>query len=468
MVTCGDWRGGRCGSIAAEASAVYYHEAVAAARVGRHRGGTPSMNYLTRKPLYYGWVIVATLAVVSFSLHAVAIFSFGLFVLPMTAELGITRAAIGLAPTVRSLGAGVSVVVVGRLLDRYGARVLIPVAAVITALAMVGLSAADQYWQVMVLFTVIGLTGLTAGNNLMVTVPITKWFVRRRGRAISIAVAGLATGGVAFPIGHQALIDGIGWRATWVVSAAILVAIAVPLPLLFLRRTPEDMGLHPDGELPITRPDSAGSAVSGAEENWTARAALRAPTFWILAVSFALLNFTVMGLLIHRIPFWVERGFDPVTVAGSFSVNGAAFIIASLSVGGLLDRVPVRSVAIGGILLQAVALVWLLNSESVIALYGTGILFGAGLGSGAVVRGVIWATYFGRGSVGTIRGLVGPVELASNGVGPPMMGLIYDVTGAYTVAFWIAVALMLSSALLMSTARPPRRAPTAPVESAHA
>ena len=139
--------------------------------------------------MYYGWIIVATLAVVSFSLHAVAIFSFGLFVLPMTADLGITRAAIGLAPTVRSIGAGVSVVVVGRLLDRYGARILIPVAATVTAMAMVGLSVADQQWQVMVLFALIGLTGLTAGNNLMVTVPITKWFIRRRGRAISIAVA---------------------------------------------------------------------------------------------------------------------------------------------------------------------------------------------------------------------------------------------------------------------------------------
>jgi len=418
--------------------------------------------------MYYGWIIVATLAVVSFSLHAVAIFSFGLFVLPMTADLGITRAAIGLAPTVRSIGAGVSVVVVGRLLDRYGARILIPVAATVTAMAMVGLSVADQHWQVMVLFALIGLTGLTAGNNLMVTVPITKWFIRRRGRAISIAVAGLATGGVVFPIAHQALIDGIGWRATWVVSAVILVAISVPLPLFFVRRTPEDVGLNPDGDAPVGRSSSTGSAMGGAEESWTPRAALHAPAFWILAISFALLNFTVMGLLIHRIPFWVERGFDPVTVAGSFSVNGAAFILASLSVGGLLDRVPVRYVAIGGILLQAIALVWLLTSASGITLYGTGILFGAGLGSGAVVRGVIWATYFGRASVGTIRGLVGPVELVSNGVGPPAMGLVYDVTGAYTGAFWAAVVLMLASAVLMSTARPPRRSLAMEVKFEHA
>ena len=95
-------------------------------------------------------------------------------------------------------------------------------------------------------------------------------------------------------------------------------------------------------------------------------------------------------------------------------------------------------------------------------------LFGAGLGSGAVVRGVIWATYFGRASVGTIRGMVGPVELASNGVGPPAMGLIYDVTGAYTIAFWTAVALMLTSAVLMSTARPPRRMRSERVESGRA
>ena len=414
---------------------------------------------MIRSPVFYGWTIVAALSVVSFSLHAVAIFSFGLFVLPMTADLGISRAAIGLAPTVRSFGAGLSVVVVGRMLDRYGARILIPSAAIVTALAMVGLSAAHAYWQMMALFALIGLTGLTAGNNLMVTVPITKWFVRRRGRAISIAVAGLAVGGVVFPVAHQALIEGIGWRGAWVVSALILVGIAVPIPLIFVRRTPEDVGLHPDGAATAREEGSTEQAGGPLEHSWTPRSALHTSAFWVLATSFMLLNFTVMGLLIHRIPFWVERGFDPATVAGSFSVNGAAFIVASLSVGGLLDRVPVRYVAIGGIVCQALAVMWLLTSTSVVALYGTGILFGVGLGSGAVVRGVIWATYFGRESVGTIRGMFGPAELASNGVGPPAIGLIYDLSGSYVPAFWSAFALMLASAALMSAARPPRHRP---------
>ncbi|MBI4233533.1 MAG: MFS transporter, partial [Chloroflexi bacterium] len=275
-----------------------------------------------RPRVFYGWVVVATLCAVNVAIQATGTLNFGLFVLPMGTELGMSRSLIGWAQTARSLAGGVSSFNLGRLLDQHGARFLVAAAALVTGLGLVGLGFIHEVWQLFLLFALVGLVGLSAPGGLLTSVPVAKWFVRQRGRAMSVATVGFGVGAVAFLPITQLLIAGLGWRGAWVVLGIVSTAIIVPLSLLFLRRQPEDMGLAPDGE---ATPRTVGAHSPRQEEPaWTAGEALRTATLWKLTLAFMLVGFGMGGAGVHRIPYWVERGFNPQLVSYSFAADAAA------------------------------------------------------------------------------------------------------------------------------------------------
>jgi sugar phosphate permease len=173
--------------------------------------------------------------------------SFGLFIKPMGDDLGLGRAWFGWAQTARQVTSAVSSPTVGQLIDRFGVRVLLPVASAVSALSLVGLAMLTEGWQMVALFGLMGLAGLTGGASLITSVPIAKWFVRQRGRAMAIATLGTPVGGVIFVPLTQVLIDTTGWRTAWLILAVAGAGLLIPLALIFLRRQPEDMGLLPDG-----------------------------------------------------------------------------------------------------------------------------------------------------------------------------------------------------------------------------
>ena len=135
---------------------------------------------------------------VNFATMATGTLNFGLFVLPMSDDLGMSRGFIGWSQTTRMLAGGVSGFILGRLLDRHGPRVLIAVASLTTGACMVGLVYIQDAWQFLLLFSVMGLIGLSAPGGLLTSVPVAKWFVRQRGKALAMATMGLGVGGIAF------------------------------------------------------------------------------------------------------------------------------------------------------------------------------------------------------------------------------------------------------------------------------
>lgn len=114
------------------------------------------------------------------------------------------------------------------------------------------MSRANSPWQVIAVFGLLGMTGLAAPQNMMTSVPVAKWFERKRGLALALAVSGLGIGGVFFLPFTQWLLDSVGWRTTWVIMAVMFMAMAIPLSAIFLRRQPEDMGLEVDGRRPVS------------------------------------------------------------------------------------------------------------------------------------------------------------------------------------------------------------------------
>ena len=408
--------------------------------------------------MFYGWIIVTVMWLVNFSTMATGNLSFGLFVIPMAGDLGMSRSQFGWAVTTRRMAAGVSSYFIGRLLDRYGPRILIPVSGLIIGIGLIALSRANSPWQVVAIFGVIGMTGLAAPQNIMTSVPVAKWFQRKRGVALALAISGVGIGGVFFLPFTQMLLGSMGWRSTWVVMAVIFMIMSVPLSAIFLRRQPEDMGLEVDGSPPEPLKDNlVGSVVPTVteERSWTVRESFQTATMWKLLLAFALAGIAQGGTSVHRIPYWIENGFDPQIVSFSFAGDAGGAATMALFAGWMADRIPIRVIAVGSFSGLALAMGFALIGRNEFFLFASGITFGLSVGAGMIVHSYIFAAYFGRAFLGSIRGIVLPVMLISAGLGAPLVGYIHDETGDYISSWWMIVSLNLLAALIISSATRP-------------
>ena len=210
----------------------------------------PQSSPEERPRFFYGWVIVAVMGASGAVSMAMGSLNFGLFIKPMGDELGIGRAAFGWAQTARQGAGALSSPIIGPLLDRFGSRSHPAIAALATGLAMVGLANMQFAWHLIVLFSIMGFVGMSGPGALITSVPVLKWFVRDRGRALAYMSLGIPVGALLFVPLTQILIDAVGWRMAWVILAIIGVSVIVPLGAIFIRRQPEDMGMLPDGGLP--------------------------------------------------------------------------------------------------------------------------------------------------------------------------------------------------------------------------
>ena len=416
--------------------------------------------------VFYGWVMVGAFFLFNGLGQASGTLNFGLFVIPISDELGMSRQMIGWAQTGRMWAGGLSGIVIGRWLDRHGPRGPVLVAAVVAVAGYLILSRAQSPAVLFGVLLALGASGWTApgGGALIATVPVAKWFIRLRGRATGIVQLGLGVGGALLLPLTQILIDRHGWRAA-LVTLAWLSAAVVPLVVL-LRRQPGDLGLPPDGGPPhrgVTRKHGVAHQVPRAapaaddDPRWTLATASRTTAMWQLTAAFASLAFMLGAASVHRVPHWVELGFSPATVSYAFSVDAMVAMVTALAAGFLVERLAVRFVGAISCALFCVALSLMLIGQAwPPVLFASVMLFGAAIGLNMVVAGVIWAQYFGWRFVGTIRGVVLPITVLAGGLGAPIAGALRDFTGSYRVSWIVVLVLAAVSAVLVVGAHPPR------------
>ena len=415
--------------------------------------------------LFYGWIIVGVMAASGAVTMAMGSLNFGLFIKPMGDDLGIGRATFGWAQTARQGASSVTSPIIGWLIDRFGSRVMLPVAAIITGGAMVGLANMSTAWHLIALFAIMGLVGMSGPGALVTSVPVLKWFVRDRGRALSFMSLGIPFGAVLFVPLTQILIDAVGWRSAWVILAAIGVSVIVPLSAVFVRRQPEDMGLLPDG---VAAPTARGSdraegrvpvVHAGDEVSWSVHDAVRTSTLWRLVTVFCMVQLASGTVALHRIPAFMDRGLDPTLISFATAFDAVCAGLSTFVFGMLVGRVPVRFLGGLGFSFLATASVLTIYATNLPIMFISMAIFGLGIGGMMFLQNFIWADYFGRESVGSIRGLVNPINLIVGGLGAPAAGYVSDITGSYDPAWWAGVVLMGFAALLTIATPPPSRTP---------
>ena len=370
------------------------------------------------KGLYYGWVIVAVMATAGAVSMAMGSLNFGLFIKPMGDTLGIGRAWFGWAQTVRQVSSAVTSPPVGWLIDRYGSRVMLPVAAIVTASAMVALSFlndASDAWLMVGMFALMGLVGMSGPGALVTSVPVLKWFVRKRGQAISFMALGIPVGAMVFVPLTQMFIDWWGWERAWIILAAIGVLVIAPLAAIFVRRQPEDMGLLPDGdEMHVSESVTEGETQPAQyveEVSWTVREATRSPIFWSLVAMFSMVSLATSTVALHRIPDFADRGFDTTLIAWATAFDAVCAGAASFSFGILVSRVPGRLLGALGFSFLAIASVMTIYAADDVTMFSSMAIFGLGIGGMMFLQNFIWADYFGRGHVEADSGLFHAINL---------------------------------------------------------
>lgn len=404
---------------------------------------------IPRLPFFYGWVILGCVCCAGLSRQGGAVATLSVFVAPMTQEFGWSRTAISGAVSLGGILAAILAPWIGRLLDREGPRRVLCLAILATGAAVLGLSQISALWMFYALFVVARLN-FAVPFDLGIYGAVGNWFVARRPLAMSIATTAMTMGLVILPLVGQFATDrGGDWRDGWLaIGVTVLVVGFIPC-ILFLVRSPEDVGLVPDRQV------AAASASPIEEPAFTRAQALRTPAFWLLSL-FTLLAYPVQaGVSLHQAPFLIERGLSPTMAAGIVSFFSIASGVASMLFGMIPPRIAVRyRLALVGLLLATGTGLLQGVTGSTSALVG-GAFFGLGVGGLLSVLPLAWADYFGRRSYGAIRGLALTIQVAAQATGPLLSGLLRDLTGGYETSLLVFTALSVASLFAALLARPP-------------
>ena len=406
-----------------------------------------------RPRFFYGWVIVSVLVLFSAIAVGLAGANIAIFITPMSRDLGWSPITFGWAQFARLAAALIAGPFIGRMLDRHGPRLPVAAAGLVTGGLVIALAYVRSEWQLVAAFVAMGLLGMGRATELHVGTPVAKWFVRRRGLAMGIGLAGTPVGIVVFYPLTQLLIDLVGWRDAFLLLGILGVAVVTPTALLFLHRQPEDLGLAPDGDERAEAGDAADPAREGA---WTRSEALRSRTLWVMVAGFSVMMYGISTITLFRVPHFVERGLSPTLVVWAIAADAVVAIVVSVYLGRVLDRVPARYVVVLGIAGLGVSAVGLLVVDDVLWLFVANIGYGFGFQASAVAQNVMWADYFGRANQGAIRGITIPVTVGLGAVAFPITGYIRDAAGNYVPAWWMALVALAVAAAMLVTVRPPQ------------
>lgn len=372
-----------------------------------------------------------------------------MFIVPMCAEFGWTRAEFSGAVSLGALLGALAAPFAGPLFDRHGSRVLLVASALVVAVCSLALASTSSLIGFYVAFGISRLM-FSAPFDIGTTAVVAKWFVRRRARAMAMLSVAIGLGLAVLPPLAQLAISSQGWRAGWLTLAAVALVVGVMPQWLLLVRRPEDAGLVPDGA-----PQAREDRMEGAEEvAYTPAEARATPALWLL-MGYTLLVFPVQsGFSLHQAPHLVERGLSPGAAAAVVSAFSVAAAAASVAFGML--RTPVRASLCAGALLMALGATLMHAVHGTALAFAAAIVFGAGIGALLTLVPVAWANYFGRAHFGAIRGLTLPAQVGGQALGPLLAGGLRDATGDYGAGLLVFAGLSALAAVVVAFARPPR------------
>ena len=371
---------------------------------------------------------------------------------PMGDGLGVSETQFSLAYGAATIVSGIALPFVGNLVDRLGARMLLPTFALLLGAACICMSRAEGIIGLCLGFMLIRPLGQGA-LTLVGTWLVGEWFERRRGFATAISGVGGSIAVMAIPLLNLWLSSRYDWRTAWFVLGCLVAGTLVLPALMFVRNRPEDLGLQPDGLDSFAHPSKPSTQpISG----WNVAQVLRDPTFWKLLSVPTTSGMVGTGLIFHQVTLLGSRGVSPFWALMSISFQAFIATLTAFGAGWLTDRYSNRHLlAIAMLMLTgATVIVLVMPHWSIVFVYA--VLLGL---HGSVMRttgNVVWLTYYGRAHQGAVRGVAFAAMILAAALGPVPFALAIDRLGSYNLALVVFAAVPLLAAGLVLSAQPPR------------
>jgi MFS family permease len=368
----------------------------------------------------------------------ISVFAFGVFIKPLEAEFGWSRASISAGLSLCGLFSAIALPFVGGLMDRHGVRRPLVIAVCLFALNIAAIGGATTLTMFIALTALSGLTG-AAQSPLAYVKTISNHFDSRRGLAIGIAMSGIGIGTAFVPLLAQSLINSFGWRAAYMGLGALILLLALPVASAVLQDGPAR---------PATRREGV-----DVPKGTSVRAAMGSRVFWCLALGVMLASLALNGSLVHVVPMLTERGWTPDRAAAALTAAGLAGMTGRIVVGFLIDRMFAPYVGGAFFVLAAAGMVVLIEDKAVIL--GV-VTVGLAVGAEIDMMGYLVSRYFGFSALGKIYGMLFALFTIAAGLGPYLIGLSFTSTKAYDVGYSAAAVLLLVAGLVIMTLGPYR------------
>jgi MFS family permease len=412
---------------------------------------------------YYGWVIIFV-AFVTLCITFGIWYSYSVFILAVISEFNWTTASASSVFSIFILSHSTFAMAGGYMQDRFGPRIVVPAGAVILALSLVAASWSENLWQFQISYGVFGGAGISLMAFVAHSAFLPKWFERKRGLALGIAMSGIGFGMLFIVPFAERLISVYGWQRAYQVLAAVVLFVIVPLNLVFGRKGPEAVFQRPDGdELPDEKiPQKTHRRFllivdrSWAEMNWSFKNAFRTRRFWYLVLAFFSISFAFQGVLLHAVAAMVDSGMTRSTAARFFGMAGIMGSAGKIIFGYLSDTLGrERSKLIADVMaIAGIACLMLVSVFHVPMALGFALFFGLGYGAAAPLMPAVAADIFMGKHYGLIFSIIATGGGIGGAIGTYVNGLLKDMTGTYLVSFSICCALLTISCILIFMAAP--------------
>lgn len=405
--------------------------------------------------LYYGWRMIAVGSVLRILGGGLYFYGFSVFFLPLSQDLGLSRAATSLVFSLARAQGAFEAPIAGYFMDRHGPRPLMILSIMMTGVGHMLLAGVNSYAALLMIYMGVVSLSFHAGFMDAPMLIANTWFVRKRTMAMAIISGSIGIGGFIFTPLLSAAVHSFGWRETAFGCGVLFILLGLPLSL-FVRRSPESMGLLPDGEQATLGHDNIGGTRTQSPEaaDFTLRQALRTPAFWFLTAATAIRVIVLSALNVHYVALMVWKGMTPQRAAFFLATQALMAVPSHLLFGWIGDRLS-KPKLMATCMLLAMASMFILayvHAEWAILMFIA--LF-------SVVEStfpVNWSTvgeYFGRKNFAKIRGSMSFVSTWGSVIGPVIAGAIYDYTLSYRMMIWSSAALLLVASVFYALVKKP-------------
>ena len=396
--------------------------------------------------IFYGWIVLG----LCFSVLCLAYgiqFTFGVFMPAIEADTGWNRTSLSVPYSVYVFVYSALGAVTGWCTDRWGPRIVIFIGGCLLGSGILLTSQIQAAWQLYLTLGVVAALGMSAAF-VPCNATVVRWFLQRRGLALSISTSGGSVGNFLFPPLAATLIAAYGWRSSYVILGCIGLA-GITLCALFIVRDPEQMGLQPDGQTPASPTPDGSAATHQPGPEFSLAQAQRTVALWMLMAVYTMTWLVVFMPFVHIVPFAIGLGVSQVQAATIISVIGVGSLAGRLVTGTISDylgRLPTLGLSLS---FQALAFLGFYFSTGLSLLYPSAIVFGFSYGGATTLFPAITGDFFGRLSVGAIVGFIFGIAGSTAAFGPFIAGYIYDATGSYGSAFLLSAGLNLIGLVLL-------------------